>query len=336
MLNKNGFGAQASGQADFSPAELKEMNDLRKDLSDVKDRSNLENKIDMLDQIADVQLGKSLVDMNGYRVRSENYIVRPTSDSIMMLNLTNRDQGPNAGMTSLEVTDKFNKDLPSNFMDVKTALNNRTGWLDPNNKPAYYYVSETSVLRNPCGDTVMDLVNYKDVKWDTSNSWWDQPFVETFSIDSNAKWTLAKTFNYNSDHLGFWNQYYDETHPSAASTDPNSSGTPVGPMFNSTTPATNIQYPYTKEDTTPIYNAAGTLIGTKSRDTYKDNTYLDKSTYLIDDQGQTQDLFALYKQPNFLSLINNFSYELVWTASEFNGRTIDLVVIPQIFNEMTF
>ncbi|GEM_PF-1671968 len=335
MLNKKGFGAPSSGREDFSPAELAEMNDLRKDLSDVKDRSNLENKIDMLDQIADVQLGKSLVDMNGYRVRSENYIVRPTNDSIMMLNLTNRDQGPNAGTTSLEVTDKFNKDLPSNFIDVKTAVNNRVGWLDPNNKPAYYYVSETSVLRNPYGDTVLDLVNYKDVKWDTSNSWWDQPFVETFSIDSNAKWTLAKMFDYNSDHHGFWNQYYDETHPNAASTDPNSGGTALG-LYKTGTSPTTAQMPYKVENTAPIFNAAGTLIGTKARDVYADNTYLDKSTYLIDDQGQTQDLLALYSQPNFLSLINNYSYELVWTASEFNGRTIDLVVIPQIFDAMTF
>jgi hypothetical protein len=118
-------------------AELtKEIRELRSELLDIKDRSSLEDKQDLLERISDVQMGKSAVDMNGYRVRTDNYVLRPQPNTIMFLNLTKREDGPNKGITSLEISDKFNKDLPSSFMDVKRRLYNED-WFNET-KPEFW------------------------------------------------------------------------------------------------------------------------------------------------------------------------------------------------------
>jgi len=300
MLNNNkGMGAPGR---EFSPEEVKEMNDLRRDLADVKDRSDLENKLDLLDQIADVQLGKSAVDKNGYRVRSENYILRPTAASMMMLNITKREDGPNSGITSLEVTDVFNKPLPDNFMDVKIALGQNNTWTNMNHPPDYYYLSETSILRNPFGDSVTDLLAFSTgPQWDAGHTWYDQNFSEIFSINTSQKWSKDHTYLGQNSYKG-------------ADLLPTGSG--------------GADLPYTTA-TTAILDGK-TLIGMKVRETFTDSTFLDKELYLIDDKGSVQDMMAQEGH------IYDFNWELVWSAPEFSGRTIDLIVIPQIFNEMTF
>ncbi len=302
MLNRRASGAPSSGREDFSPAELQEIKDLKKDLADVKSRANLENKLDMLDQIADIQLGKTLVDMHGYQVRSENYILRPTPDSMMMLNITKRSEGPNAGITSLEITDVFNKNLPDNFIDVKIALARQT-WTQ---MPEYFYKSETSALRNPYGDSIIDLLTYQ-APIQLSNGNYSQQLVETFSIDNSQKWLR----DYDPARTNK-NLYQDAT---------------------GSTLATDM--PYTVK-TDSILDASGNLIGMRTTDTYKDSTTMSKDMYLINDLGTPQDLLAMFLQPNFLANIYNFNWELVWTATAFSGRSIDMVVIPQIFGDITF
>ncbi len=302
MLNKKASGAPSSGREEFSPAELKEMNDLRKDLSDVKSRSNLENKLDMLDQIADIQLGKTLVDMHGYQVRSENYILRPAADSMMMLNITKRSEGPHAGITSLEITDIFNKALPDNFMDVKIALARQT-WTQ---MPEYFYKSETSALRNPYGDNILDSLTYQ-TPIQLSNGNYSQKLSETFSINASQKWLRDYDPTRTNKNL-----YSDAT---------------------GSTLATNMPYDV---KTDAILDVSGILIGTRTTDTFKDSTTMSKDMYIINDIGAPQDLLAMFLQPNFLANIYNFNWELVWTATAFNGRSIDMVVIPQIFGDITF
>jgi hypothetical protein len=162
-----------------------------------------------------------------------------------------------------------------------------------------------------------------DPQWDTSHKWYDQGFTETFSINSSLKWSLQKDWKIADGR--FENQYTDMNSIQQGWFQPDSI----------TSNALKDFLPFTT--TTTAILSGSTLIGTKTRELYADGTsYLDKEMYLIDELGGVQDLLALYSQPNFAARILDYNWELIWSAPEFSGRTIDLVVIPQIFNEMTF
>ncbi len=145
-----------SGRGDIE-ADTKEMKALRNDLADLKDRSNLEDKQDLLERISDVQLGKTAMDMHGYRVRTDNYVLRPRPDLLQLLNITKREGGPDAGISSFEINDTFNKNLPDNYIDVKVAIRDSSnGIVLKNGNPDYWLKLETAAIRNPHGDVILN------------------------------------------------------------------------------------------------------------------------------------------------------------------------------------
>ncbi|MFH1824237.1 MAG: FecR family protein [Candidatus Firestonebacteria bacterium] len=306
--------AQTIGIEDDSKNLQREIRELRSDLLEIKDRSNLEDKQDLLERISDVQLGKSAMDMHGYRVRTDNYVLRPKPNTIMMLNITKREGGPNAGVSSLEISDIFNKDLPKNFMDVKIALYG-DDWFNPDKPLEYYLTKEISVLRNPFGDTIKNIVNFDDPIFDNSGDFgfYRQPFIETFKINDVEKWefkltynNIAETFNkaeyidLNGVHMG-----------------QNTSGNPNLPF--------DVELSLTKEGGFMITHI------------YPDETYFKTGLYLVDDSGTVHSVLDVFNSVNFYEFQNTllkYNWELVYEATEFDGRTIDLIVLPKIFNEL--
>ena len=102
---RGALGFTAGGVSDADEMKLKEdIKSLRSDLADIKDRSDLEDKQDLLERISDVQLGKTAMDMHGFRVRSDNYVLRPQANILQILNITKREGGPDAGVSSFEIT----------------------------------------------------------------------------------------------------------------------------------------------------------------------------------------------------------------------------------------
>jgi hypothetical protein len=287
----------------------REICELKADLLEIKSRSNLEDKQDLLERISDVQLGKSTMDMHGYRVRTDNYVLRPKPDTIMMLNLTKREGGPNAGISSLEITDTFNKDLPSKFMDVKISLY-KDSWFNPDKPLEYYLIKETSVLRNPYGDTIKNIVDFKDPIFDNSLGFYRQPFTESFLINDTKKWVHTLIYT-NGEFIEEYINLY---------------GTTTGYDLNG--------YPKLPYEIELSLTDEGGFI---KKHIYPDGTYLKEGFYLVDDVGAVHHLLDVFNSIDFYEFENTllkYNWELIYEATEFNGRTIDLIVLPQIFNEL--
>jgi len=271
------FNARSAGfGGSETEKEAREIRELRSDLAEVKDRSNLEDKQDLLERISDVQLGKTTMDMHGYRLRTDNYVLRPQPDILQLLNITKREGGPDAGISSFEINDTFNKNLPENYMDVKIALRNNSEWFDNTKFPSYYLKTETAAIRNPHGDVILNEVTLTLPLWNNTASKYEQPFNETFKINSNLKWS----HDYNAS---FQETYKDNN--------------PLGGV-------TGTALPYTVSK--PVKTSDG---GFLVKDTYADGTYLEKYVYLIDESGAVQPLSdidkgnlvweMIYKAPEF-------------------------------------
>lgn len=283
----------------------REIRDLKMDLAQIKDRSNLEDKQDLLERISDVQLGKSAMDMHGYRVRTDNYVLRPQADTIQMLNITKREGGPDKGISSFEINEIYNKPLPENFMDVKIALKIRADWFDKNTKPEYFLNQQISAIRNPHGDVIMDEVTLEPPLFnnDVKIKMWEQPFAEKFLINDAQKWIHNYTYNsgvFTEDYIDNMDVHH----------------------------GTNLPYTVTMDLTKD-----GGFVQT---DTYADNSFLKKYMYLVDDTGSVHDVLKVFQETgaSFGSSLLTYNWELIYSATEFGGRTIDIIVLPEIFNEL--
>ncbi|OGF46917.1 MAG: hypothetical protein A2452_07110 [Candidatus Firestonebacteria bacterium RIFOXYC2_FULL_39_67] len=300
------LGAPAANLAGVDiEKETKEMKELRSDLADLKDRSNLEDKQDLLERISDIQLGKTAVDMHGFRVRTDNYVLRPLPNMLQLLNITKREGGPDAGISSFEINDTFNKDLPEKYMDVKTAIRDSVNGITlKNNTPDYWLRTETAAIRNPHGDVILNEVGLSDPSWNSASSAFEQPFNETFKINNNQKWS----HDYSA---GFVETYTDNN--------------PLGAVTTTVT-STDPALPYTVTPSITSDNAF--LIKT----TFADNTFLETYRYYVDDAGIVQPL-TLDKYAETLSK-PNLNWEIIYKATEFNTRSIDLLIIPEIFSHL--
>ena len=305
VSGRGGFGAPSgiAAGADFE-AEAKELIELRSDLADLKDRSNLEDKQDLLERISDIQLGKTAVDMHGFRVRTDNYVLRPLPNMLQLLNITKREGGPDAGISSFEINDTFNKDLPANYMDVKTAIKDSINGITlKNGNPDYWLKIETAAIRNPHGDVILNEVGLSDPSWNSASSMYEQPFNETFKINNILKWT----HDYSAT---FVETYIDNAL------------TPVTTTVTATDPA----LPYT---VTPSITSDNAFL---LKTTFGDGTFLETYRYYVDDAGIVQPL-TLDKYAETLSK-PNLNWEIIYKATEFGTRSIDLLIIPQIFSHL--
>ena len=300
------FGAPSgiAAGADFE-AEAKELKELRSDLADLKDRSNLEDKQDLLERISDIQLGKTAVDMHGFRVRTDNYVLRPLPNMLQLLNITKREGGPDAGISSFEINDTFNKNLPANYMDVKTAIKGSVNGITlKNGNPDYWLKIETAAIRNPHGDVILNEVGLSDPSWNSASSMFEQPFNETFKINTITKWS--------HDYSATFVETYTDNNPAGAVT--------------TTVTASDPALPYTVTPSITSDNAF--LIKT----TFADNTFLETYRYYVNDSGVVQPL-TLDKYAQTLRM-PNLNWEIVYKATEFGTRTIDLLIIPEIFSHL--
>jgi hypothetical protein len=87
--------------------------ELRQDVSNFKDDITAREKDARLTQAADAQMRKVMTDRWGNRVRVEQYVLRPSEDQsiIQMLNVNLRTGGDYAGLTTLNWTMDFNRDI---------------------------------------------------------------------------------------------------------------------------------------------------------------------------------------------------------------------------------
>ena len=135
-------------------------NSLRGDLQDLADSQDLSDIADNEERFTDAMTGAVLIDMNGYRVRAEQYVMHPAPDTIDYLALNLRDGGPNAGLTYQASELVFNKALPDNFEDVRRGLPAAFGNPNGGVPPEYYLLTDSFVVANPAGDFLMRLSSF--------------------------------------------------------------------------------------------------------------------------------------------------------------------------------
>lgn len=280
----------------------------------------------------DYETAKTLTDMNGYRVRMEQYLSRPQSNQIKVEVYNSRDNGITTGYRE----DTYNQDLPTNLSDLvrqsgkpewfitdrKTHVSNDTsdyydhsltgGWLflrvDPDTYDVLYNEEKTSVSGKDKIDIIREGHN-PDTNVEGYLAYWvpDQNSVLKKSFDSrvdfkNPLWLLSP-------------YVYDAT---------------IIPDFEHT--------PTVREIRDKIIAGQPIDLHETNKLTFADGTFLSMEQAWIDDDGNilnTDTLKAAREEirqgADWRDIVSKWNSEHIIGASEFSTRKIDILWSPQSF-----
>jgi hypothetical protein len=284
-------------------------------------------------KLADYQQGKTALNVKGQLVRIEEYIVRPNPNEFKLVVLNNSKA---QGFNYFYYDGVFNTTLPT---DLSLALSQLPGTMGA--PPSYYLTSFQSARSNTI-DSIVEIANGGhpvNVNNNSSNdpteavtSYFNPTlnayvpvpagtaFYKTlfdndgFYVDGNLKsgWTGSGIQTYSSG--------YGLLGPTLATTNDPITGAALAaplPLFGGQTST----FPNANQIHQVIY------------DSYGDGTFIQWDNFITNDQGQiaTPGQFSAPSSgASYTQQLLNFNYEQVVTASEFGGRTIDLLVAPKI------
>lgn len=306
---------------------------------------------------ADYQVGKSLIDVDGRRVRVEEYITRPQPNQFKLVSLNHRD----TRFDYFTYTGTFNQVLP---VDLNIALRQMGGMLGAT-APDYYLTNYEMFMSNTL-DTITDtgsgghlvkitfdgttytlddgLGNTKNVTaavllGDGSYRVYN-PIADKFSLVSAANLAAAGNFaildngRYRNYAAGdtYWRTRYNSNTFSINGS--------VKSSYAAKTTVTNVLALDLDADFTnaPITSASEFPSGTGSLHNrlsvfYADGTKIVYDNYIIDDEGNIASvgLFSgISGSSDYQNQILNFNYQQKVSATEFGGRSINLVIDPRI------
>ena len=279
------------GVSTYEQRVREELVTLHNDVANLEDSITLAQLDNRLTQIQDAQEGKVMYDREGYRVRSESYVWRPTDNKVAFIHLTERNGGPHAGISSSTFEVAFNSSLDG--VDLKNDIpwssimtseahedpisysSEPTHYINPNTpdfNPGTEQAGMIVTLRNPHGDFTVNYDGFGPLT--ATGGGWQQAHVES-SYDVNIKGALKS--------LG------------------DGDGWTVGASSSS-------------------FNQ-----------TFTDGTFYSVNNYLIDNDGNPQT--GNTKTTSMRDLLEpgrDYNLELSIGATEFDGRTIDVIVTPEI------
>jgi len=283
-------------------------------------------------RLADYQEGKTVINAFGDRVRVEEYIVRPSPDQFKLVVL----DSAKASFNYFYYLGTFNTTLPT---DLSVALNQLQGTVGA---PPTYYLTSFQTARSNTVDSVVEIANGGHPVNVNNNASNDPNEVVTsyFNAAQNAYLAVPtgtafyKTL-FDNDGLYVDGQLKSGWTGSGILTYRTDLGS-VGPTASTTNDpitgallATALPTLVGYSNTFPNAN----LIQQRFLFSYSDNTFLNYDNYIIDNNGKiatTAQFSNATDATSFHQQLLNFNYEQVITASEFGGRTIDLVVAPKI------
>lgn len=312
-------------------------------------------------RLAEYREGKSLVDINGHRVRLEEYIVRPEPNEFKFVVLNER----NERLDYFFYHGTFNQTLPTDLSVALRDLSGRYGTTSPD-----YYLTAYEMGQSNTQDSVHDTATGGHLVSITIDSNGD--YVITDNDDPLNTRTVPKAqlsgsnytvynplsdsfFTVTPDQLTDATKFAmylpsSETYKELAPGD-----TFWKTRFNSYTHDINninkITYVQTgasnvlasELDANYTY-AGGTVFKQTTIDpnnfdvtitnTYGDGTFETYRTVIIDDEGNAapQSAFAgITTGAGYKNELRKWNYEQQVSATEFEGRKIDLVVEPKIF-----
>jgi len=330
------------------------------------DRNEIIAAAAMEQRMADYVEGKSLVDVNGKRVRLEEYIVRSRADQFKFVVLNHRDER----LDYFYYKGTFNKDLPT---DLSVALRDLSGKLGT--EIPEYYLTEYEMAQSNTQDSIKDtaagghrvridrnssgdfvLTEYDSAGAITSNTRTIEdaellgdgtykiynPLSDSFITVSAATRDAYLNFGvYQPDTDSFRNlangdtfwktRFNTYTHLVNNVTKITHSPSGVNNVLARNLDAT---WTYAGGFVLPVVETTPGKIDATITNYYGDGTFERYRTVLIDDAGAIapESAFAgISTGADYKGELLKWNYQQEITATEFNGRKIDLVVEPKIF-----
>ena len=277
-------------------------------------------------KLAEYQSGKVMIDVNGNRVRLEQYIVRPAADQFKLVILNEREDR----FDYFFYHGTFNTVLPT---DISVALRQLPGCIGA---ACQYFMTGYRTGRSNTIDNMLEVtggghqidVNANGDPADDVTAAYD-PVTDTFVPVAGAFFqTLYDQYSltFNGVAHESWNE-------------PN--GTNV-PNYLAATLTTEYR-PLTLQ-TAPGCAPPDCTYNEVSEGIYHDVVYLSDAgntmwekydSYVISDEGKiarTSDFAGIGMTGSaFKQQLLNWNFQTIVTASEFQGRKIDLVVEPKLF-----
>ena len=308
------------GDADARQTAKREV-DLRMSKEEVQAAAAEESKL------AEFQEGKALIDVNGNRVRIEEYIVRPAADQFKLVVLNERD----ARFDYFFYHGTFNQSLPA---DMAVALRQITGCLDA---ACGYFMTSYRTGRSNTQDNMLEVtsgghqvdLNNNVYVGDEVTAAYDPATASFISLAAGRPFFTTLYDNYNLTFNGVSHQSW-----AGVNIQNMKAGQPLAPAFTNLTTVQNSPACAPPECT---YNEIGEGI-------FHDVVYAANGdgsvwekydSYVISDAGKvarTSDFAAAgFGGTAFKTALLNWNFQTIVTASEFGGRKIDLVVEPKIF-----
>lgn len=273
-------------------------------------------------KLAEYQQGKALIDINGQRVRLEEYVLRPAEKQFKLVVLNERAQR----FDYFYYLGTFNKALPA---DLSVALRQIGGGLDV---APEYFLTAFETGRSNTIDSMRELaqgghqvnVNGNADGTDNINSFLDQ--AQDRDVDSTGRPVFQTLY----DRYGFYvngTLKYGWTGANLQTYGAKTWSTTADPITGAALGRT-----------LPVRSAVSSFANAGLArqvvfESYSDGTSITWDNYIIGDDGKVADaaeFSGLASGAAFKSKLLDFNYEQVITATEFQGRKIDLVVAPKI------
>ncbi|MFC1679573.1 FecR domain-containing protein [Elusimicrobiota bacterium] len=275
-------------------------------------------------KLAEYQQGKSMIDVHGKRVRLEEYILRPEPNQFKLVILNERADR----FDYFYYHGTFNKQLPT---DLSVALAQLGGTLDATPE---YYLTGFETGRSNTQDSIREValdghpvdVNNNVDQDDNITSFFD-PDQDSY-VDVTGRDVYQTIF----DRYGFYvngilKYGWDDNGGPLTSYENRVWATNVDPISGA---ALGVAL--------PIRSVASSFpsadrVHQNIFESYSDGTSITWDNYIINDEGEiasTDDFAGVTSGSDFRERILGWNYEQVVTATEFNGRRIDLVVEPRI------
>ncbi len=313
-------------------------------------------------RLADYREGKSLTDVNGRRVRLEEYIVRPAPNQFKLVALNKRDDR----LDYFFYLGTFNQTLPADLSVALKDLNGRFGA----SAPAYYLtayemgqsntqdsVHDTGtgghlvevtvdangnyVLTDPANPSNTRTVQSAQLQSDGTYQVYN-PLADSFSTVSLDQLSASTKFGaYIPENDSFkdlapgdtiWKTRFNTyTHELDHVT--KIAYTPKG-NTNVLAATPDANWTYAGGFVLPVVKPDPNNVDATVTNYYGDGTFESYRTVLINDEGHIaplSDFADISTGAQYKGELLKWNYEQQVTASEFQGRNIDLVVEPKIF-----
>lgn len=311
---------------------------------------------------ADYTEGKSLIDAEGRRVRLEEYIVRTQANAYKFVVLNHRDDR----LDYFYYKGTFNRDLPTDLSVALREQGGKYGETAPDYYLTEYEMAQSNtqdsirdnasgghlvkIARNSDGDYVLTdqadptntrTVSAAELQLDGTYKVYN-PLTDSYSTVSAASAEAAKkiafyvpaTDSYRDFSAGdtYWKTRYNTySHllNGAEKIHYQQSG-----AANTLVTRLDATFRYAGGFVLPVVTSSADRMDVTLTNYYGDGTFERYRTLLIDDNGAIAPASAfegLSTGAGYRNEILKWNYEQQATATEFAGRSIDLVVEPRIF-----